>query len=249
MKTPETKSRRSVRMKETLPSVVVPTGAPEKLEDPTEPELYKVSENLLGVEVEKTEVTSEPQVVALQNADYILSPRRKVSMLNEHTQSECSDCRVQIGSEKVPIEDEDEEPVGLRLVSSQNGPAEAPDAPHIQAEEREAAIKRRIADLEREITTLKDGVRQYPAAIMPPVRSNGTRHNIRTFCEEQLLKNDPPLTYKQILQVVRNSIPGIRTSIKCLRWYANQLRQQGVHVPLRPRTPILFDTKAAGFEV
>jgi len=72
----------------------------------------------------------------------------------------------------------------------------------------------------------------------PPDRSlpakGSRRRTIREACEE-LLRQEPALSYEEILSRVRAEFAGCRTSVKCLRYYATKMRGRELRVPSRPR--------------
>lgn len=43
-------------------------------------------------------------------------------------------------------------------------------------------------------------------------------------------------TYEEILARAREAFPGARTTIKCVRWYAKDMRGKGRPLPARPRS-------------
>jgi hypothetical protein len=61
------------------------------------------------------------------------------------------------------------------------------------------------------------------------------RRTIREACEE-LLRQEPALSYEEILSRVRAEFAGCKTSVKCLRYYATKMRGRNVRVPSRRRT-------------
>jgi hypothetical protein len=60
------------------------------------------------------------------------------------------------------------------------------------------------------------------------------RRTIREACE-QLLRQEPALSYDEILTRVRAEFAGCKTSVKCLRYYATKMRGRDARVPSRPR--------------
>lgn len=57
---------------------------------------------------------------------------------------------------------------------------------------------------------------------------------VREMAEHYLLQ---PISYKTLLRLVKAYFPEAATSVKCLRWYATQMRERGESVPTRPRSP------------
>lgn len=55
---------------------------------------------------------------------------------------------------------------------------------------------------------------------------------VREMAEHYLLQ---PISYKTILAMVLHYFPDAGTTVKCLRWYATQMRDRGEQVPTRPR--------------
>jgi Protein of unknown function (DUF2786) len=66
------------------------------------------------------------------------------------------------------------------------------------------------------------------------------RRTIREACEE-LLGQEPPLGYEEILSRVRAEFAGCRTSVKCLRYYATKMRGRDMRVPTRPRASAVVE--------
>ena len=55
---------------------------------------------------------------------------------------------------------------------------------------------------------------------------------VREMAEHHLLQ---PISYKTILRMLLAYFPEAGTTVKCLRWYATQMRERGERVPTRPR--------------
>ena len=71
----------------------------------------------------------------------------------------------------------------------------------------------------------------------PPDRmlaKGSKRRTIREACEG-LLRQEPALSYDEILSRVLAEFAGCKTSVKCLRYYATKMRGRNVRVPSRPR--------------
>jgi hypothetical protein len=60
------------------------------------------------------------------------------------------------------------------------------------------------------------------------------RRTIREACEG-LLRQEPALSYDEILSQVQGEFAGCKTSVKCLRYYATKMRGRNLRVPSRPR--------------
>jgi hypothetical protein len=75
---------------------------------------------------------------------------------------------------------------------------------------------------------------EFPPDRGAPAERSG-RRTIREACEE-LLRQEPALSYEEILTRVRDEFAGCKTSVKCLRYYATKMRGRDLRVPIRPRT-------------
>jgi hypothetical protein len=75
----------------------------------------------------------------------------------------------------------------------------------------------------------------------PPDRSlpakGPKKRTIREACEG-LLRQEPALSYDEILSRVRAEFAGCKTSVKCLRYYATKMRGRDLRVPSRPRSEV-----------
>lgn len=60
--------------------------------------------------------------------------------------------------------------------------------------------------------------------------------SVRQVAEEMLLRDEPAMTYEEIVMAVKAELPHASTTVACLRWYATQLREREP-VPDRPRKP------------
>ena len=91
-----------------------------------------------------------------------------------------------------------------------------PEKPVKKFRDKSTAIARVVALVEAQQPRKKQGVGLYAKTL--------------------LLEKDPALSYKEILKKVLEKFPTAETSIKCLGWYATQLRSQGYVLPDRPRS-------------
>lgn len=73
---------------------------------------------------------------------------------------------------------------------------------------------------------------EFPPSREPAVKA--ARRTIRAACEE-LLRQEPPLSYDEIVSRVRADFAKSKTTVKCLRYYASKLRLRNVRLPTRPR--------------
>jgi hypothetical protein len=73
---------------------------------------------------------------------------------------------------------------------------------------------------------------EFPPNREPAIRSG--RRTIRAACEE-LLRQEPPLSYDDIVERVRAEFAGCKTTAKCLRFYSSRMRLRNIRLPVRPR--------------
>jgi hypothetical protein len=95
-----------------------------------------------------------------------------------------------------------------------------------------------VAMLRRELAYLKQ--RPLASASAEPARgtpkekrlyTQPAQGTIRWLAERLLLRDNPVLSYYDVLVGVQASFPGAKTSVQSLRWYETQMRQFGYDVP------------------
>jgi hypothetical protein len=59
---------------------------------------------------------------------------------------------------------------------------------------------------------------------------------VREAAEDLMMRNDPALSYSEIISRIRAAFPKAKTSLACLRWYATHMRSQDLILPDRPRS-------------
>jgi hypothetical protein len=100
------------------------------------------------------------------------------------------------------------------------------------------AGEERAAVAKAEQLIAKHGLDRSQFEFPPDRRLPANRSKRRTISEacEGLLRQEPALSYDEILSRVRAEFVGCRTTVKCLRYYATKMRGRQVRVPTRPRT-------------
>lgn len=99
-----------------------------------------------------------------------------------------------------------------------------------------------LANINQDYETLEEKVARLEAELQA-LKAQGTvtvvsqrQQTIENRVNELLLQTEPALSYKQVLDQVLSERAGVKTSMNCVRWYANKLSQLGIRQPIRPRS-------------